>query len=180
MTAEDPAPQPTLSALQLDVAQADHVLDAVERAALPGVGLLRPAHVSLGYPWLAPAEALGRGVALLHGLDRPAFALHLSALRAFPSRGRRTVLYLEPDDPEPLRALAAALGVDTAGYRPHLSVARLDHDTARPSARSDVGALVGPLLPVVATARTLTLRVQYDHRWWRVERSVHLGTRSVP
>lgn len=179
MTAEDPAPQPTLSALQLDVAQADHVLDAVERAALPGVGLLRPAHVSLGYPWLAPAEALGRGVALLHGLDRPAFALHLSALRAFPSRGRRTVLYLEPDDPEPLRALAAAIGVDTAGYRPHLSVARLDHDTARPSARSDVGRSWARCCPW-SRPPAPTLRVQYDHRWWRVERSVHLGTRSVP
>lgn len=43
MTA-DPPVLPTLSALQVDVAEAEHIVDAVERAGLPGVGLLRPAH----------------------------------------------------------------------------------------------------------------------------------------
>lgn len=174
MTAERPV-LPTRSALQVDVAEAEHVIAAVERAGLPGVGLLRPAHISLAYPWLEPDEALGSGPSLLSGLGAPAFPLRLAALRAFPARGRRTVLYLEPDDPEPLRDLAAALGIDTACYRPHLSVARLDHDVARPSARAHVEALVAPLLPVLATVQTLTLRVQYEHRWWRVERTVQLG-----
>lgn len=167
---------PTLSALQVDVAEAEHVLAAVERASLRGVGLLRPAHISLAYPWLEPLDALARGAGLANEFGGcPAFPLRLTSLRAFPTRGHRTVLHLAPEDPKPLRDLAAALGADVRGYHPHLSVARVNHDVAAPSARAAVEDLVAPLLPVITTARTVTLRVQYDRRWWRVERTIHLA-----
>lgn len=165
------APAATLTALQVDVPEAGHVLAAVERARLPGATLLRPAHISLAYPWLEPVEAFGRVGPLERAVAGVApFPLRLGSVAVFPPRRGRAVVHLEPEPAEPLRALAGTLGVDTAALRPHLSIARVDEHLV-----GDVTALVAPLLPIAAVARTVELHVQYERRWWRVEHVLHLG-----
>lgn len=85
------------------------------------------------------------------------------------------MLYLEPSPADQLRALAAALVGAAADFAPHLSVARLTDEEAGAYAREEIEARVRPLLPVDATVRTLSVHVQYDSRWWRVEHVAHLG-----
>jgi 2'-5' RNA ligase superfamily len=157
---------PARTALQVDLPEARGVLAAVEGAGLTGVTLLRPAHVSLAYPWVdpPPLAALADAVAAL-----ALFPVRFAALRDWAAAGGRTLLYLEPEPPAPLAALAAALAFGATPSRPHLSVARV-----RPDRVAAVTALVTPLLPVDATVRTLQVRVR-DAAGWRVAEELTLG-----
>ncbi len=169
-------PPATLTALQVDLPEADHVLATVERARLAGVRLLRPAHVSLAYPWVPAGEAFARLAELERTLASwSPFPVELRTVAEFPARHGRSVVYLEPSPAEPLRALARDTVGAADGYRPHLSLARITLDQAGPTAREAIERLVRPLLPISATARTVQLCVQYEGRWWRIEHVLHLG-----
>ncbi len=146
-----------VAALQLLVPGAELLLDAVR--GRPGVGLLEPAHVSLGYPWRAAADVdpeLVRAAAA----SVPPFDLRFTALLRFPPDVRgRTLVHVVPDDEGPLRRLAAVAGADLR--TPHLSVARVLRGTDVDA----VAALVEPLLPLVARVEELELTVQQDGVW---------------
>lgn len=146
-----------VAALQLLVPGAEPLLDAVR--GLPGVGLLEPAHVSLGYPWRPAAEA-DAGLVALAAAHVPPFALRFGVLGRFgPDPRGRVVLHAVPDDDAPVRALAAVVGGDLRDT--HLSVARVLAGTDVDA----VAARVEHLLPLVCRVEVLELTVQRDRVW---------------
>jgi hypothetical protein len=116
-------PGPDPSALYLLVPDAEPLLDAVRD--LPGVGLLEPAHISLGYPWLTAEQACQHlDEVRAAAASTPAWDVLLSGPERFATDVRgRTVVHLRPDDDAPFLALAERLGGPLR--TPHLSVARV-------------------------------------------------------
>lgn len=155
---------PDISALQLLVPAAEVLIDAVRGE--PAVGLLEPAHVSLGYPWLPAADALA-AVPRLAAAAASTAAMDglLRRLDAFPADPRgRVLLHAAPVPAGPVRALAEALGAGP--ITPHLSIARVLADGDVDAVR----ARVEPLLPLPVRLETLELTVRVDGRWQRVGR----------
>ena len=151
-----------VAALQLLVPGAEPLLDAVR--GLPGVGLLEPAHVSLGYPWRAADDADAALVAAAAAASAP-FVVRFAAVRRFdPDARGRVLVHVAPEDDGPVRALAASVGADLRA--PHLSVARVLAE-GDPDA---VAAAVSPLLPLTVPVEVLELSVQVDGRWQRPQR----------
>lgn len=152
-------PGPDPSALYLLVPEAEPLLDAVR--GLPGVGLLEPAHVSLGYPWLTADDALRRlDEVRAVAASTPPWDVVLSGPARFDTDVRgRTVVHLRPDDDAPFLALAARLGGQLR--TPHLSVARV-------LATGDVDAVEGllaPLLPLRTRIEELEVTVRSGRTW---------------
>lgn len=145
--------------MQLLVPGAEVLLDAVR--GLPGVGLLEPAHVSLGYPWLAAPEALAALERVRAAASRvPPFDAVLQGPHAFAPDGRgRVLVHVRLADERPVRELARLLGAELREV--HLSVARL-----LPGADVDrVRGAVAPLLPRSARVCELDVTVQRAGRW---------------
>lgn len=148
---------PDVAALQLLVPGAGPLLDAVR--GLPGVGLLEPPHVSLGYPWRPAADA---DVELVRAAAAavPPFVLRFAGVRRYSPDGRgRVLLHVVPADDGPVRRLAELVGADLRS--PHLSVARVLTGTDV----DEVAARVAPLLPLVAPVEVLELTVQQGGVW---------------
>lgn len=148
---------PDVAALQLLVPAAEPLLDAVRD--LPHVGLLEPAHVSLGYPW-RPAAQADPDVVRRAAARVPAFDLVLGRVRAFAADPRgRVLVHAVPEDDAPFRRLAALVEADLRDV--HLSVARV-----LPAGDVDaVLARVAPLLPLTCRVAVLELTVQRDGAW---------------
>lgn len=162
-------PGPDPSALYLPVPDAEPLLDAVRD--LPGVALLEPAHVSLGYPWVTAEQARARLDEVREVAARTAaWDVVLAGPHRFDTDVRgRTVVHLVPEDDAPFLALAKALG---AGLRtPHLSVARV---LAAGSPQEVEGRLAG-LLPLRTSLRELEVTVRSGRTWSSALR-VSLGT----
>ena len=146
-----------VAALQLLVPGAEPLLDAVR--GLPGVGLLEPAHVSLGYPW-RPAGEANPAVVAAAAAAVPPFALRLVRLGRFgPDARGRVLLHAVPEDDGPVRALARLVGGDLRDT--HLSVARVLAGTDV----DDVAARVEHLLPLTCPVEVLELTVQEQGAW---------------
>lgn len=163
-----------VSALQLLLPGAQVLLRAVRD--LPGVSLLLPPHVSLGYPWL-PADAARAALPAVSrtAAAEPAFDALLTGPHAFaPDARGRVLVHARLADDGPVRRLAARLGADLREV--HLSIARV-----LPSDGSvqDVLAAVAPLLPLSTAVRHLELTVQADRVWSRAllaPLGAHLGS----
>lgn len=148
---------PDVASLQLLVPGAEPLLDAVR--GLPGVGLLEPAHVSLGYPWRPSAHADPALVAAA-AARVPPFVLRFARLDRFaPDLRGRVVLHAVPDDDAPVRVLAEAVGGDLRDT--HLSVARVLAGTDV----DEVAARVEHLLPLACPVEVLELTVQEGRTW---------------
>lgn len=151
-----------VSSLQLLVPEAQELLEAVR--GLPGVALLEPAHVSLGYPWRPAGQArtrLEQVRAAAAAVPAAEVTLHGPHRFAPDARGRVLVHARLPDDGA-VRALAGALGADLRDA--HLSLARV-------AAGADVDAverLLAPLLPRPVRLAQLELTVQDAGRWSRL------------
>ena len=129
-----------------------------------------PAHITLLYPFLPPAEIDDTTVADLRRLlsTFEPFPFHLAATGRFPG-----VLYLAPEPAEPFVAMSDAIakrwpeappyGGKYPSTVPHLTVAHLD-DSAR---IDEIERVIAPALPVDTIASSAWLLVQ-DHggRWW--------------
>ncbi len=154
-----------VSSLQLLLPGADVLLDAVR--GLPGVGLLAPAHISLGYPWLGAQEALAEVERVrAAAASVPPFRAELTGPYRFAPDGRgRVVVHVRPLDDAPVRVLGQALQADLRDV--HLSVARVLADGDLEA----VEAAVRPLLPLRTEVRELELTVQSDGRWLSVLRA---------
>jgi hypothetical protein len=147
----------TLSALFLTVPEAEPLLDAVR--GMPGVALLEPAHISLGYPWLPDAhlhvqEVCDAAAAVASGTVR----LQGPELFSQDIR-RRTVVHAQLSDESIPRALAALLGAPLR--TPHLSIARVRH-------HGDLAAVVDAvahLLPLTVHLDCLELTVKTTTGW---------------
>ena len=146
-----------VAALQLLVPGAEPLLDAVR--GLPGVGLLEPAHVSLGYPWRPAAEA-DPGLVALAAAQVPPFVLRFGALGRFgPDPRGRVLLHAVPDDDAPVRALARVVGGELRDT--HLSIARVLAGTDV----DEVAARLEPLLPLTCPVGVLELTLQRERVW---------------
>lgn len=153
----------TLSALFLTVPEAEPLLDAVR--GRPGVALLEPAHISLGYPWLR--DAVDRVQQVLDAAAAvPAGFVELQGPELFTQDiRRRTVLHAVLSDDRIPRSLAALLGAPLRTS--HLSIARVRH-------HGDVTAAadaVGHLLPMSVPLDCLELTVKTDRGWETVVRA---------
>ena len=128
---------------------------------LPGVGLLEPPHVSLGYPWLPAAAALEQLDRVREAAARvPPFEALLTGPHAYPADPRgRVLLHARLADERPVRELARLLGADLRDV--HLSLARLRPGTDEDAVR---GALA-PLLPLQVAVVELDVTVQRAGRW---------------
>jgi hypothetical protein len=162
----------TLSALFLTVPEAEPLLDAVR--GMPGVALLEPAHISLGYPWLpdaalrlddvlAAAAAVSAGVVELRGPE-----LFTQDVR------RRTVVHAQLSDEAIPRSLAALLGAPLR--TPHLSIARVRHHGDLDAAV----AAVAHLLPMAVRLDCLELTLKTAQGWETLLRAPLGDPRSVP
>lgn len=152
-------PGPDPSALYLLVPDAEALLDAV--GGLPGVGLLEPAHISLGYPWLTAEEALDRLEDVrAAAAGASAWEVVLSGPHRFDTDVRgRTVVHLRPDDDAPFLALAACLGGTLR--TPHLSVARV----LSTGSVADVEDRLADLLPLRTRISALEVTVRSGRTW---------------
>src|SRR3954453_16077366 len=153
--------EPTHSALIVPVPEAEPIVaahrDRLDRAASWGV----PAHVTVLYPFLPPAEIDEHVLAVLGRLARavPAFFLTLNGFGWFDER----VVWLAPDPPDPFRALTTAVaarfpraqpyGGAFADIVPHLTLGH-DHPVHALNAAS---AAVEPHLPI--RGRVVALRL---------------------
>ncbi|MBL7257852.1 2'-5' RNA ligase family protein [Paractinoplanes lichenicola] len=153
--------EPTHSALIVAVAEAEPVVaahrDRFDRAASWGV----PAHITVLFPFLAPAALDERVLAAVGqaAASVPAFFFDLAAVRWFGER----VVWLAPQPAEPFVALTAAVTARFPAVRPyegafdevvpHLTIGH-DHPVANLRAAADA---VGPRLPIHARVTALRL-----------------------
>ncbi len=156
-----------LSALFLVVADAEPLLDAVR--GLPGVSLLEPAHISLGYPWVEDAverveEVRAAAASVASGaVDLLGPELFVQDVR------RRTVVHATLSDDTVPRALAQAL--DAPLRTPHLSIARVRHHADA----EQIAAVVAPYLPLRVRLTELELTVR-EHAGWVTLLRASLGS----
>lgn len=165
-----------VSALQLAVPAVDPLLDDLRPLLPDGATVLDPAHISFGYPWLAPATALAviDDVGEVLARQRPFDVTLLGPRRFDPDRRGRVTLWLEPQPTATLLALGRIVG-DAAGhpldeYTPHCSLLRLPAG-ADPE---PFHQLVAPRLPIVTRLERVELHVR-DGGGWRHERTLPLG-----
>lgn len=149
--------------------------DRMDPSAAEGV----PAHVTLLYPFMAPAhldENVRRRVADILAAE-PAFPIVLGSLSRFPD-----VVYLEPEPAEPFRRLTRALAAAFPEYPPyggvhdrivpHLTVAHRappDHIAAAEHA-------LPALLPIRAVVREAWLIGHLPEQRWHTLWRLPLGT----
>lgn len=152
-----------LSALFLVVADAEPLLDAVR--GLPGVDLLEPAHISLGYPWLADAaDRVEQVVAAAASVRAGAVDLIGPELFVQDVR-RRTVVHATLSDDAVPRALADLL--EAPLRTAHLSIARV-RQAGDPA---HVAAVVAPHLPLRVRLTELALTVREPNGWTTLVRA---------
>lgn len=165
-----------VSALQLAVPAAEPLLDELRSLLPDGASVLDPAHISFGYPWLAPEAALAviDDVAAVIASHPPIDVTLLGPRRFAPDRAGRVTVWLDPRPTAPLVALghavAAIAGLPADGFTPHCSLVRLPAG-ADPVPIEDA---VAPHLPLITRLDRVDLHVQASGGW-RHARSMSLG-----
>jgi 2'-5' RNA ligase len=146
--------------------------------AKPSIGV--PPHVTLLFPFVAPAEIMDDVIGGLRRVFAPSrpFAVELRKLSRFPG-----ILYLAPETAEPFVALTHALVSRFPGYPPygdaslpvipHLTVAQGD-DELLDRAESEVTRA----LPIAAeiTEALLLEQFEQDGLRWRVRERFRMGS----
>jgi 2'-5' RNA ligase len=168
-------PAPDLSALHIDIAAAQPVVADLRRRWDPA-GLAVPAHVTILFPFLAPAQLTAEA-------DRDLARIAASVGEfdvAFRRVGRfPDVLWLAPEPAEPFARLTDAVARRWPDHPPyggafeqvihHLTVA----DGAPAAVLEALAAAVTSALPVVERVSALTLSVR-ERGSWRVGRQYPL------
>ena len=155
--------RPALSALFLLVPEAEVLLDAVR--GLPGVALLEPAHITLGYPWVdAPEERLDDVQVAAAAVASATVVLRGPASFDQDVRGR-TVVYASLSDERVPHELAARLASPLR--TPHLSIARV----RRSGDVDEVVAAVAPLLPLTVRLDTVEVTRRDASGWTTILRT---------
>jgi 2'-5' RNA ligase len=165
----------TLSALIVEVPEAEHLVAGWRRRHDPSAARGIPAHITALYPFLAPElvddAVLGDLRAVVSSFD--AFWYDLTRLEDLPG-----VIWLRPDPGEPFSALTRALWAafpDHPPYggrhldpRPHLTLAQLDDSSARARVRRALQAALGEKLPLRCRADHLSVfSADADGNWRR-------------
>lgn len=151
------------SALYLVVPDAEVLLDAVR--GLPGVSLLEPAHITLGYPWVGDPEARLDEVRSACA-DVPPATVVLEGPSLFEQDvRRRTVVYATVSDDAVPHELASRLAAPLR--TPHLSIARV----RRTGDVDQVIAAVAPLLPLTVRLDTVAVTRRDPTGWTTILRA---------
>ncbi len=158
------------SALIVLVPEAERLLAPFRRLHDPEAAL--PAHVTLLYPFLAPATIDGAVLTVL----RTFFAGEPSFRTSFPRTGRfADVLYLEPDPPDRWLALIERLSArfpETPPYGgrfattvPHLSVVHAASPDELDTVAEAFARTLADGLPLHTQVDAVTLADDADGRW---------------
>lgn len=157
-------------------------LEAIYRDSYPGFDELGiPLHVTLLYPFVAPAEldeALPPLRALLARHER--FEFSLTHLRTFPR-----VVWVAPEPAAPFLALTEAIyaafpeypphGGEFAEVIPHMTLAYVD-EAELESTLARLRPRVDPLLPVTVAADEVTVLAEQEDEQWVVAARLPLVT----
>lgn len=173
-------PEPTRSAVVVVVTEAEPVVSRHRRRLDRAAGWGVPAHVTVVYPFVPPADVdddvLARLAAAVASV--PAFSCTLARTAWFGEE----VVYLAPEPAGPFRALTRAVedafpaypayGGQFAEPVPHLTLAHLGTLGDRRAAE----AAVALLLPVTASVDRVTLLTGSEEPdSWRVAHEMPLG-----
>jgi 2'-5' RNA ligase len=162
------------SAIVVLVPEADPLVAAYRERYDPSAAQGMPAHITLLYPFLAPASLREEVLSTLRALfaSFPAFPYALTAVRAFPD-----LVYLAPEPASPFRALIAALAArfpETPPYEgsipvaevvPHLTVAHVSDPDELEELRACFSARAAPKLPLRLRASEVLLMDDRSRRW---------------
>jgi hypothetical protein len=169
------------TAIVLTVLEAEPVVGSWRRQCTRNGAEGMPAHITLLYPFTDTSQYVaGRGREIEDVFGRFArFGFTLTSTAYF--RARPSVLYLEPDPPDPFTAMTKALFAQFPEHPPyggahemvipHLTVA--EHDDL--DALSRIEDEVRGHLPIEAIALEAQL-MQHTLEGWRVRRRFSLGT----
>ena len=158
------------TAFAVNVPEAESTVSPLREQHDPSAALGAPAHITILYPFMAPAE-ISRDV-----LDRIRYALRHCrpfAFRVDQIARLPKVLYLAPDPPEPFVELTSALVAGFPGYLPyrgiharvvpHLTVAQGEEEVLD-ELETQLRACV-PRDGVYAMCRQVTLIENSSGRW---------------
>lgn len=170
---------PDESALVIPARGLPPYIDTFRERYVPDARAGVPAHITVVYPFLAPAALSEDVIADLVRLvgRQPAFQYSLVALREFAGG----ILYLAPSPAEPFvaltRVVSGRFGIQPYSglYEevvPHLTVAQ----TADEPERRRLSAVLEPALPLAAAAEEVWLMVGHTHGAWRTSRTMRLGS----
>lgn len=181
MTHATQGPRLAESALIVRVVEAEpHVLH-LRAIHDPVASLGVPAHITVLYPFVAPAaittdvcEAVRRAIA-----DIPAFRFHLTEVRQFPG-----VLYLAPEPAAPFATMTAAIasafpahppyGGRFASIVPHLTVAHCE-PPALPALEAELRNVLAELGPIPCHCREIEL-IENTTGLWRLRQIFALAS----
>jgi 2'-5' RNA ligase len=132
-----------------------------------------PAHITVLYPFIPPADLDAAAVDRLRGVlaaVKP-FSFHLARLDAFPG-----VVWLRPEPHDPFTALTTALWSAFPGFppyggahpdpQPHLTVGLADSPAAQQELHRHLADAFAGRLPVTCHASSLTVFTSDDSGEW--------------
>lgn len=171
MTHVAQGPRLAESALIVRVAEAEPHVAHLRAMHDPVASLGVPAHITVLYPFVAPAaitddvcEGVRRAIA-----DIPAFRFHLTEVRKFPG-----VLYLAPEPAAPFATMTSALanafpahppyGGRFASIVPHLTVAHFEPPALQALA-AELRSLLAQIGPIPCHCREIELIENSTGRW---------------
>jgi 2'-5' RNA ligase len=162
-------------------------LERLRQAYVPVASLGVPAHLTLLYPFVVPAQIGGDVVTTLRAIvaNEPGFDLELSATRTFPADGASPgTTYLAPVAPEPFIRLTRAIWAAFPDYPPfegafadivpHLTL------TDDASLLAEVDAVARPLMPIRRRVTEAWLIVEGDDDHWTRRSRLALGRPRRP
>jgi 2'-5' RNA ligase len=161
-------------ALVILVPEAELIVHSFRERFDPSARQEMPAHITILYPFLSGHSIEGAARVDLEDLFRahPQFDFSLREVKRFPG-----VLYLAPEPSEPFDRLIAEVCKkfqESPPYAgsvgrpvPHLTIADVGQRFDLDSIEREFLSLNAALLPVSATAKTVTLMALRDSKWQR-------------
>jgi 2'-5' RNA ligase len=161
-------------ALVILVPEAELIVHSFRERLDPSARQEMPAHITILYPFLSGHSIEGAARVDLEDLFRahPQFNFSLREVKRFPG-----VLYLAPEPSEPFDRLIAEVCKKFQEWPPyagsvgrpvpHLTIADVGQRLDLDSIEREFLSLNAALLPVSATAKTVTLMALRDSKWQR-------------
>jgi 2'-5' RNA ligase len=168
---------PIESALVSLIPEAEDLVDAFRRCYDPSDAIGVPAHVTILYPFLPPAQLTPAVITTLRKLflDVPGFTVSFADLQRFPD-----VLYLAPTPSGPFRELTALIsgafpdappyGGAFAEVIPHLTIAQVSDAGKLDQIALDFQQAARDRLPIRARVGTVSLMENSSGTWQFIER----------
>jgi len=160
------------SAVVVLIPEADNLLETFRKHRDPSAAVGVPAHVTILYPFKAPAELTAETVSTLRELfaSVPAFRVCFAETKCFLD-----VLYLAPVPDEPFRHLTEIVtdrfpdtppyGGEFADVIPHLTVAQVDDPQQLEQIAAEFHLVARSKLPLRAEVQSVALMDNSSGQW---------------